>query len=55
MTTTDVQSSLNFLEEFHVAHPRLGLGIITFDYRNKTIDHWQSKEQAFKDFAIVRQ
>lgn len=56
-TWHDFKPLMDFFKEFKTVYScKVKLGHVLFDYRNfKAPSHWQSKEQAFKDFAVIRE
>lgn len=48
---------IEFLKEFKETYfHKISIGGATFDYRDKNKpSHWESKEQAFKDFELIRE
>lgn len=53
-TKAEIEDTMKFLTDFKISQKTKTIGKITFDYRDKKIDHWQSKQQAFDDFAEIR-
>lgn len=53
-TKIEIEDTMKFLTDFKISQKTKTIGKITFDYRDKKIDHWQSKQQAFDDFAEIR-